>query len=426
MLAGFFRGAICRWACNGGAWLHGLGDDGGFVAFASPMPQLSVLSLRARSASPWGGLLLLAVLAGCTPDDALSPADRAASRHAVADLVLFNGRILTMDPRMPEASAIALREGRILALGESADIEPLTNAATRLVDLQGRVLVPGLLDARDPEAGAAPPACMDPALAGPDAALRPGDAAARGVDAAPAAAGSGLDPASAPPVAPVVDVAAQIREVVLRQQQRGVTAMRYRAVPVAALPGLLEFAHTRSLRMVVQLGHLPPCGAQERLQLQQVMRDMLAGSASAATAGLGTLRLQLDPTPAPVPVELTPVAPPGPSSDPGATNAPGPAEPAMPAVLPDPWQAMAAAMRGGAGEPGQSARKAMRAFTAGAAREFGLEREAGMLAPGLRADMAVIDRNPLESAPDAVAAVEVLQTWFDGELVHERAGWSAP
>ena len=81
-------------------------------------------------------------------------------------------------------------------------------------------------------------------------------------------------------------------------------------------------------------------------------------------------------------------------------------------------------VQGSASGPGQSARKALGAFTTGAAKAFGLQHEAGMLAPGMRADMAVIDRNPLESTPEAIAATEVLQTWFGGELVYGQADFA--
>ena len=178
------------------------------------------------------------------------------------------------------------------------------------------------------------------------------------------------------------------------------------------------------LRMLVQMGHIPPCGAAERLQLQQVMRDMLAGGGGTAgtSAPVVMLRLRFDPTPAvPQPPAISPgILVSDPAGLPQSDPPPAPASPA-PVALSDPWEAIAAMVQGSASEPGQSARKALGAFTTGAARAFGLQHEAGMLAPGMRADMAVIDRNPLESTPEAIAATEVLQTWFGGELVYGQA-----
>jgi len=63
---------------------------------------------------------------------------------------------------------------------------------------------------------------------------------------------------------------------------------------------------------------------------------------------------------------------------------------------------------------------ALRAFTSEAARTLGLEQETGMLAPGKRADLVVLDRNPLVETPERVAQTEVLQTWFGGERVFAR------
>lgn len=63
-----------------------------------------------------------------------------------ADLVLVNGFARTMDPDLPHAEAVACGEGRILAVGDRAAIEPLITGQTLVVDLEGRFLTPGWLD----------------------------------------------------------------------------------------------------------------------------------------------------------------------------------------------------------------------------------------------------------------------------------------
>jgi predicted amidohydrolase YtcJ len=63
-----------------------------------------------------------------------------------ADLVLQNGRILTMDTRGSRCSAIAIRDGRIVALGDDAALAAHAEAATRVIDLDGRTALPGLWD----------------------------------------------------------------------------------------------------------------------------------------------------------------------------------------------------------------------------------------------------------------------------------------
>ncbi len=70
----------------------------------------------------------------------------AMENTARADLLLHNGAILTLDPAQPAAEAIAIRDGRILALGTAAALEGLCGPATRRVDLGGRMAMPGLID----------------------------------------------------------------------------------------------------------------------------------------------------------------------------------------------------------------------------------------------------------------------------------------
>ncbi|MEU7728254.1 amidohydrolase [Streptomyces sp. NPDC040724] len=63
-----------------------------------------------------------------------------------AELVLRNARIHTQDPSRPAATAIAVRGGRIAALGDDGDVARLVGPATRVVDALGRRVVPGLND----------------------------------------------------------------------------------------------------------------------------------------------------------------------------------------------------------------------------------------------------------------------------------------
>ena len=78
---------------------------------------------------------------------ALGGAGVFAQARQSADLVLTNGVIVTMDPRQPVTQAVAVKAGRILAVGDNPTVEALCDAATRRVDLAGRSLSPGLIDA---------------------------------------------------------------------------------------------------------------------------------------------------------------------------------------------------------------------------------------------------------------------------------------
>jgi predicted amidohydrolase YtcJ len=63
-----------------------------------------------------------------------------------ADLILRNGRIYTVDPAQPWASAVAVRNGRYIAVGDEAAVEAVKGATTEIVDLKGRMAMPGITD----------------------------------------------------------------------------------------------------------------------------------------------------------------------------------------------------------------------------------------------------------------------------------------
>jgi len=63
-----------------------------------------------------------------------------------ADTVFINGKIITGDEFFTVKPALAVRDGRVLAVGTNAEIGKLAGKTTRLVDLQGRTVIPGLID----------------------------------------------------------------------------------------------------------------------------------------------------------------------------------------------------------------------------------------------------------------------------------------
>jgi predicted amidohydrolase YtcJ len=62
------------------------------------------------------------------------------------DTALVNGKIITLDEHSTVAEALAVRDGKIVAVGRSADVRGLAGPATRIVDLGGRTVIPGLID----------------------------------------------------------------------------------------------------------------------------------------------------------------------------------------------------------------------------------------------------------------------------------------
>ena len=70
-----------------------------------------------------------------------------ASAQASADLVLLHGRIHTEDSNRRIVQALAVRGNAIVAVGSDAEVQGLVSAQTRTLDLQGRVVLPGIIDA---------------------------------------------------------------------------------------------------------------------------------------------------------------------------------------------------------------------------------------------------------------------------------------
>ena len=66
--------------------------------------------------------------------------------RAKPELILFNGRITTLDPTMPGAQAIAIENGLVRAVGSDDDVMRLAVSGTKAIDLKGRRVIPGLND----------------------------------------------------------------------------------------------------------------------------------------------------------------------------------------------------------------------------------------------------------------------------------------
>src|SRR6266849_3606494 len=69
-----------------------------------------------------------------------------STSHAIADLIVTNGRIATLDDRGSIVSAVAVKQGRVVAVGSDRDVEPHRGSHTRAIDLEGHSVIPGLND----------------------------------------------------------------------------------------------------------------------------------------------------------------------------------------------------------------------------------------------------------------------------------------
>ena len=86
--------------------------------------------MHVAAAVVWGGSLALAI---------------AGTSHAQVDTVLVNGKIVRPNGA-PPAEALAVRDGRIVAVGRSATLRSMARAKSQVIDLAGRTVIPGLID----------------------------------------------------------------------------------------------------------------------------------------------------------------------------------------------------------------------------------------------------------------------------------------
>jgi predicted amidohydrolase YtcJ len=101
------------------------------------------------TSSRWIHAAALALLLAAEPRG-MQPATPAA------DLVLYNGRVITVDRTFSSAEAVAIAGDRVVAVGTSASVRARAGASARQIDLGGRAVVPGLMDNHLHGAGGGP------------------------------------------------------------------------------------------------------------------------------------------------------------------------------------------------------------------------------------------------------------------------------
>jgi hypothetical protein len=113
-----------------------------------PMARSSAQSGIRRWTSRAGAAAVVSVITVAIPllhgqQPASAPGSGAAG--PIADLILTNGKIVTVDERFTIAEGLAIRGDRIVAAGSSQDIARLAGPSTRRIDLRGRTVTPGLI-----------------------------------------------------------------------------------------------------------------------------------------------------------------------------------------------------------------------------------------------------------------------------------------
>ncbi|MFN8512826.1 MAG: amidohydrolase [Chloroflexia bacterium] len=70
-------------------------------------------------------------------------------RDLAPDLILYNGQVVTLNDALPRCTAIACKDGRVVAIGDDAEVRALAGERTGQIDLEGKMAIPGLNDAHN-------------------------------------------------------------------------------------------------------------------------------------------------------------------------------------------------------------------------------------------------------------------------------------
>jgi len=95
---------------------------------------------RSKMPAPVGAIGMVVLLA------LVGPTATLRAQQPVPDLILSNGKIITVDERFSIAQAVAIKGDRIVAVGSNQDMARLAGPNTRKIDLMGRAVIPGLID----------------------------------------------------------------------------------------------------------------------------------------------------------------------------------------------------------------------------------------------------------------------------------------
>ena len=113
--------------------------------------------------------LMSALLSGCTNAPTIVPSP--------ADTVFTNGKVVTVDARASIAQAFAVKDGKFMHVGSTSETMAYAGPATRVIDLKGRTVIPGLADSHLHTAGGGPGIDLSKTRSLADVFARLGDAA---------------------------------------------------------------------------------------------------------------------------------------------------------------------------------------------------------------------------------------------------------
>ncbi len=93
-----------------------------------------------------GSFATAIALGGRAEANPSQPQPQLAQGNRFADSIYINGTVITVNDQQPTAEAVAVKDGRILAVGDRRTVEAWQSSTTQVFDLQGKTLVPGFID----------------------------------------------------------------------------------------------------------------------------------------------------------------------------------------------------------------------------------------------------------------------------------------
>lgn len=96
----------------------------------------------------------------------------ASETFPSADIIYHNGTILTINDKQPKVEAVAIKDGKILAVGSKKDVLKSKDSSTKFIDIQGKTMLPGFVDAHGHVMGGGLQALSANLLAPPDGEVR--------------------------------------------------------------------------------------------------------------------------------------------------------------------------------------------------------------------------------------------------------------
>ena len=99
------------------------------------------MNCRERAKRSWLSIITVFVVVW------MGSCSRTPAPEQIANVIYTGGDIITINDSQPTAEALAVRDGKIIAVGTKADVDKYKGGSTKTVNLEGKTLLPGFIDA---------------------------------------------------------------------------------------------------------------------------------------------------------------------------------------------------------------------------------------------------------------------------------------